>query len=58
MNFNRPNADDFSLVERAIIDAFCRSRRQAFASALQDNSFGIELGGIHPELAGTQLPPM
>jgi hypothetical protein len=43
-----------SLVERAIIDAFCRSRRQNFASALRENSFGIELGSIHAVLAGTQ----
>jgi hypothetical protein len=42
-----------SLVERALIDAFCRAHEITFASALQTNAFGIELGGIHPVLAGT-----
>ncbi|HTU00181.1 MAG TPA: hypothetical protein VMG58_00140 [Candidatus Sulfotelmatobacter sp.] len=42
-----------SLVERAAIDAFCRSRGQTFASALRKNAFGIALGEIHAELAGS-----
>ena len=42
-----------SLVERAVIDAFCRSRGQTFSSALRTNSFGILLGDIHRELAGS-----
>ena len=42
-----------SLVERAAIDAFCRSRGQTFASALRTNAFGIVLGDIHGELAGS-----
>jgi len=42
-----------SLVERAMIDAFCRSTGQTFAAALHANAFGIELGSIHAELAGT-----
>ncbi|MDE2931021.1 MAG: hypothetical protein OXQ27_08860 [Chloroflexota bacterium] len=41
-----------SLVERALIDAFCRSTGTPFARALCDDSLGIELGAIHPELAG------
>jgi len=41
-----------SLVERALIDAFCRARGSTFATAVRDNSFGIRLGAIHPELAG------
>jgi hypothetical protein len=50
-----------SLVERALIDAFCRSRGQPFAAALRANAFGIDLGAIHAELAGNEprewLPP-
>jgi hypothetical protein len=42
-----------SLVERAVIDAFCRSRGLTFSSALRTNAFGIRLDEIHPELAGT-----
>ncbi len=42
-----------SLVERAVLDASCRAHGQTFASALRSNAFGIELGGVHPELAGT-----
>lgn len=41
-----------SLVERALIDAFCRSRGQPFVAALRDNTFGLDLGAIHPALAG------
>ena len=41
-----------SLVERALIDAFCRSTGTPFARALRDNTLGIRLGAIHPELAG------
>jgi hypothetical protein len=43
-----------SLVERALIDAFCRARGQPFAAALRSNAFGIDLGSLHPELAGTE----
>ena len=42
----------FSLVERAIIDAFCRALQTPFAAAVRQNLFGIDLGWIHPELAG------
>ena len=42
-----------SLVERALIDAFCREHETSFASALRTNQLGIDLGSIHPELAGT-----
>lgn len=41
-----------SLVERALIDAFCRSTGTPFARALRDNMFGIRLGAVHRELAG------
>jgi L-alanine-DL-glutamate epimerase-like enolase superfamily enzyme len=43
-----------SLVERALIDAYCRAQGLAFPQALRSNAFGIDLGSIHPELAGTE----
>jgi L-alanine-DL-glutamate epimerase-like enolase superfamily enzyme len=50
-----------SLVERAMLDAFCRATGQPFADAVRANTLGIRLGDIHPELAGSQpadlLPP-
>ena len=42
-----------SLVERALIDAFCAARRTTFAAALRENIFRIDLGAVRPELAGT-----
>lgn len=42
-----------SLVERALIDGFCRATRQSFAQAVRKNTLGIDLGWIHPELAGS-----
>jgi len=41
-----------SLVERAVIDAFCRATRCCFASAVRENSLGIRLAEIHHELEG------
>jgi len=50
-----------SLVERAIIHAFCKATDTTFAVALRNNTPGISLEKIHPALAGTQprdyLPP-
>jgi hypothetical protein len=50
-----------SLIERALIDAFCRARNITFATAVRENALGIRLGALHPELAGAQpidlLPP-
>lgn len=43
-----------TLVERALIDAFCRANSTTFPIALQENQFGVELGAIHASLAGTQ----
>ena len=43
-----------SLVERALIDAFCGARGATLASALSENLFGVDLGALRPELAGTQ----
>ncbi len=43
-----------SLVERAVIDAFCHARIQPFAEAVRRNALGIRLGEIYPELAGRE----
>jgi hypothetical protein len=43
-----------SLIERALIDAFCRARSLSFAAALQRNAFGIRLGAVHSELGDSQ----
>lgn len=43
-----------SLVERAVIDAFCRARGLSFSQALRSNAFGIRLGELHPELDGLE----
>jgi hypothetical protein len=42
-----------SLVERALIDAFCRAEGVPFAAALHGNRFGLDLASLHPSLAGT-----
>ena len=39
-----------SLVERAVIDAFCRAKGMSFARAVRSNTLGIWLGDIHGEL--------
>ena len=41
-----------SLVERAVIDAFCRAMGVTFAQAVRENRLGIRLGDIHRELEG------
>jgi hypothetical protein len=41
-----------SLVERAVIDAFCRATGRSFARAVREGTLGISLGAVHPELAG------
>lgn len=43
-----------SLMERAVLDAFCRASGQPFAEAVRANTLGISLGAIHAPLAGTQ----
>lgn len=43
-----------SLVERSLIDAFCRTNATTFAAALRENRFGVKLDAIHPSLAGSQ----
>jgi|UniRef100_UPI00404B1F9F hypothetical protein len=42
-----------TLVERALIDATCRHEGTTLASALHKNTLGIDLGEIHPSLAGS-----
>ena len=44
-----------SLIERAVIDAFCRATGRSFAGALRSNSLGIRPGEVHAEL-GDALP--
>ncbi len=41
-----------SLVERAMIEAFCRAREKPFAHLLQTNQLGMRLGDVHPSLKG------
>ena len=43
-----------SLMERAVIDAFCKARETTFASAVRENRLGIRLGDMHPELQDAQ----
>ena len=43
-----------SLVERAVIEAYCRAAGQPFARAVATNSLGIRLGEIHQELQGLE----
>ena len=40
-----------TLVERAMIDAFCRATDTTFARALHDNALGMHLRELHHELA-------
>lgn len=42
-----------TLIERGLIDADCRRRGESFATVLRNDGFGLRLGDIHPELAGT-----
>jgi hypothetical protein len=42
-----------TLVERAMIDAWCRARGTAFPAAVHENRLGIELGRIHESLTGS-----
>ncbi|QYM78989.1 hypothetical protein K0B96_17055 [Horticoccus luteus] len=42
-----------TLVERALIDAFCRAGGLNFAAAVRTNALGVDLGAVHPSLAGS-----
>jgi hypothetical protein len=44
-----------SLIERSVIDAFCRATSRTFAQAVRENALGMRLGDIHPEL-GARTP--
>jgi hypothetical protein len=44
-----------SLVERALLDAYCRSLKLSFAEALWENRLGVDLGALHAPLAGTTV---
>ena len=50
-----------TLIERAVIDAFCRHAGLTFHEAVHGNALGLRVGEIHPELADAQpcdlLPP-
>ena len=43
-----------SLVERALVDAFCRAEGMTFAKALRGNWFGVDLGALHADLDGAE----
>jgi hypothetical protein len=43
-----------SMVERGVIDAFCRFHEVPFADAVRENAFGIDLGSIHTWLSGLE----
>jgi hypothetical protein len=43
-----------SLIERALIDAFCRAKAETFAQAVHSNLLGIRLDAIHAELQGRE----
>ncbi|MFW6038874.1 MAG: hypothetical protein ACOC9P_00165 [bacterium] len=43
-----------SLVERAAIDALCRSQQISFHTAVHRNALGIDPGAVHKALAGQQ----
>ena len=43
-----------SLVERAVLDAFCRAKGVTFADALRSNLLGIRLGQVDDNLAGVE----
>lgn len=41
-----------SMVERALVDAFCRAAGLTFSQALRSNALGIRLGQVHEQLQG------
>lgn len=44
-----------SLVERTLIDAYCRHQDKTFAELLHDNQFGIRWTPLRPELEGIDI---
>ncbi|MFC7007276.1 hypothetical protein [Halalkalicoccus salilacus] len=45
-----------SMVEQALVDAFCRHRGITFAEGIRTGAFGVEPGRIYPELEGESVP--
>ena len=43
-----------SLTERALLDALCRHLGSTIHTVVRENQIGLQLGGIRPELSGTQ----
>ena len=43
-----------SLMERAVIDAFCRAQGVPFARVVRENRLGVRLCDLHPELGAAQ----
>ena len=43
-----------SLVERALIDGYCRATSTSFSRALREGRLGLRLGDIHPELRNNE----
>ena len=43
-----------SMIERAVIDAFCRAKGATFAQTVKENALGIRLADIHGELRGNE----
>ena len=43
-----------SLVEQAVVDAFCRATDTTFAAAVRENALGLDLGWWYEELAGME----
>jgi hypothetical protein len=43
-----------SLVERAMIEAFCKARGRPFTELLRTNQLGIRLGDVHAHLGGRE----
>jgi hypothetical protein len=44
-----------SIVERAVIDAFCQAKGMTFAQAARANAFAIDYAAVHPALAGADV---
>jgi hypothetical protein len=43
-----------TLVERAVIEAFCKAKRQSFAEAVRENAFRLDLGAFDSRLSGIE----
>lgn len=44
-----------SMVERAMIDAFCRRLGRPFHSVLNENVLGVRVSAVHPEIADSKF---